>query len=50
MSRQSMLEKLGLTIADTQPKNNNEKERIEILEDAFAELCEVVFAEVDSND
>lgn len=42
MSRQSMLEKLGLTIADTQPKNNDTNQRIEDIENALVELAEML--------
>ena len=34
---------LGLTEKDFQPKDISEAERMTILEDAFAELCEVIF-------
>lgn len=34
---------LGLTEEDFRPKDISEAERMTILEDAFAELCEVIF-------
>lgn len=42
--QKKMMEKLGLSESDFKPKDVSDKERIEILEDAFAELCEVVFS------
>lgn len=42
--QKKLIEKLGLKQTDFEPKDITDKERIEILEDAFAELCEVVFS------
>lgn len=41
--QKKMMEKLGLTEADFKPNDVSEAERVAILEDAFAELCEVIF-------
>lgn len=41
--QKKMVEMLGLTEKDFQPKEVSEEERVAILEDAFAELCEVIF-------
>lgn len=41
--QKKMMEKLGLTEKDFQPNDVSESERVAILEDAFAELCEVIF-------
>lgn len=38
-----MAEALGLTDVDFKPNEVSEAERVLILEDAFAELCEVIF-------
>lgn len=41
--QKKMAEALGLTEKDFQPNDVSEAERVAILEDAFAELCEVIF-------
>lgn len=41
--QKKMAEMLGLTEKDFQPNEVSESERVAILEDAFAELCEVIF-------
>lgn len=42
-AQKKMAEALGLTEKDFQPNEVSESERVAILEDAFAELCEVIF-------
>lgn len=42
-AQKKMIEALGLTEEDFRPKDISEAERMTILEDAFAELCEVIF-------
>ena len=41
--QKKLIEKLGLKESDFKPNEVTDKDRIEILEDAFAELCEVIF-------
>lgn len=42
-AQMKMAEMLGLTEKDFQPSYVSEADRVAILEDAFAELCEVIF-------
>lgn len=42
-AQKKMVAALGLAEADFQPNEVSEAERVAILEDAFAELCEVIF-------
>ena len=42
-NQRKMMEMLGLTEDDFNPDEVTEKERVAVLEDAFAELCEVIF-------
>lgn len=42
-NQKKMMEMLGLTEADFSADEVTEKERVSVLEDAFAELCEVIF-------
>ncbi|MCI7638887.1 MAG: hypothetical protein MSS60_03565 [Clostridiales bacterium] len=42
-AQKKMADAFGLTEKDFQPKEVSEAERVAILEDAFAELCEVIF-------
>lgn len=42
-NQKKMMEMLGLTEDDFKADEVTEKERVSVLEDAFAELCEVIF-------
>lgn len=42
-NQRKMMEMLGLTEDDLKADEVTEKERVSVLEDAFAELCEVIF-------
>lgn len=42
-NQKKMMEMLGITEGDFKADEVTEKERVSVLEDAFAELCEVIF-------
>lgn len=42
-SQKKMMDALGLSEKDFEPNEVSESDRVTILEDAFAELCEVIF-------
>ena len=48
MSREDMMNKLGLTLDNFKPKPNEDKQRIEELENAIIELAELI-VEVQNN-
>lgn len=48
-AQKKMLKKLGLKESDVEPSEVNQEERISMIEDAFAELCDVVFGGEDDD-